>query len=213
MEQLHIDLKNHITEGEKILVGLGEEWTFTGEKSGVMEGYESLARLLEGKDYFIVTTVTDGQISKSSLDASRITAPCGNTTWRQCSKSCTKDIWEEGEIPEDICPHCKAPMTGNTVKAQEYIEEGYLPQWNRYKTWLAATLNRRLIVLELGVDFQYPTVIRWPFEKTVYVNHKAWMYRINASFAQAASEIGQRMTLAETNSVDFIRSFHGLDIV
>ena len=46
---------------------------------------------------------------------------------------------EEGEIPEDICPHCGAPLTGNTIQAETYIEEGYLPRWAAYKTWQAGT--------------------------------------------------------------------------
>ena len=54
------------------------------------------------------------------------------------------------EIPEDICPHCGAPLTGNTIQAETYIEEGYLPQWNRYTAWLAGTLEQKLLILELG---------------------------------------------------------------
>lgn len=92
-------------------------------------------------DYFIVTTNIDAEIFRSRLDASRITAPCGNETWRQCSRSCTKDIWEPGEIPDDICPHCGAPLCGNTIDADSYIEEGYLPQWMAYTRWLTGTVN------------------------------------------------------------------------
>ena len=80
----------------------------------------------------------------------RIVAPCGNENWRQCSEGCTKDIWELGEIPDDICPHCGAPLTGNTIQATPYIEEGYLPQWEKYTQWLTKTLNRELVILELG---------------------------------------------------------------
>ena len=93
----------------------------------------------------------------------RIVAPCGNETWRQCSAACTKDIWEPGEVPNDICPHCGAPLTGNTVEANPYIEEGYLPQWNRYTQWLTRTLNRETLILELGAGFGNPGVIRFPF--------------------------------------------------
>ena len=62
----------------------------------------------------------------------RIVAPCGNETWKQCSAGCTKDIWEPDEIPSGICPHCGALLTGNTIEAHPYIEEGYLPQWSHY---------------------------------------------------------------------------------
>ena len=131
-------------------------------------------------------------------------APCGNETWRQCSKACTKDIWEPGEIPDDICPHCKAPLTGNTREAETYIEEGYLPQWQKYTRWLTMTINRELLVLELGEGFQTPTVIRWPFEKTVYFNRKAHMYRVHESLSQVTQEIGERAWAVAENSVEWV---------
>ena len=94
-----------------------------------------------------------------------------------------------GEIPDGLCPHCKAPLTGNTIKADQYIEEGYLPQWAAYTKWLAGTLNKKLVILELGVGFQTPTVVRWPFEKTAFFNQKSYMYRINEKFSQITEEL------------------------
>lgn len=43
-------------------------------------------------------------------------------------------------------------------------------QWNGYMNWLSRTLNRKLVILELGEGFLQPTIIRWPFEKTVMIN-------------------------------------------
>lgn len=122
----------------------------------------------------------------------RIVAPCGNETWRQCSVGCTKDIWEPGEVPDDICPHCGAPLTGNTIDAEPYIEEGYLPQWNRYTRWLSKTLGRELLILELGVGFSKPGVIRFPFEKTAFFNQHAYMYRVNEKLPQITEELKER---------------------
>lgn len=196
---------NEIKECERLLIGIGEEWN--GLKAdGEDSLYEKLGKLIKDKDYFIVTTLINGELMKSSLDTKRMVAPCGNVTWRQCSKSCTKDIWEPGEIADDICPHCKEPLTGNTIKAENYIEEGYLPQWNAYTRWLAGTLNKKLLILELGVGFQTPTVIRWPFEKTASVNNKAFLYRIHGSFAQLTEGLRETAESIPVNSVDFIRS-------
>lgn len=143
---------------------------------------------------------------KKETRAQRIVAPCGNDTWRQCSRACTKDIWEPGEIPDEICPHCGAPLTGNTIKARHYIEEGYLPQWNRYMQWLSGTLNKRLLVLELGVGFENPGVVRFAFEKTTFFNQKAKMYRVNQTFSQISEELrGKAVPVAE-NSAKWIRS-------
>ena len=195
-------LRQQARQAQKILVGLGAEWKGGGPR--IMEGYEALAALLDGKDYFIVTTNTDAVIFQTRLDAGRITAPCGNETWRQCSRACTKDIWEPGEIPDDICPHCGAPLTGNTVDAETYIEEGYLPQWQNYTRWLAGTLNRELLILELGEGFQRPTVIRWPFERTAACNQKARFYRVNQSFAQLAEGLAERAVSVHENSVEWL---------
>lgn len=137
----------------------------------------------------------------------RIVAPCGNETWRQCSLACTKDIWEPGELPEDRCPHCGAPLTGNTMEAQVYIEEGYLPQWERYTHWLARTLNRKTVILELGAGFGNPEVIRFPFEKTAYFNQKAFLYRVNARFPQITEELHGRAKGIQADSVEWLTSF------
>ncbi len=134
----------------------------------------------------------------------RIVAPCGNETWRQCSRSCTKDIWEPGEIPDDICPHCGAPLTGNTVEADTYIEEGYLPQWNRFTRWLSGTWNQKLLILELGVGFRNPSVIRFPFERTACANQKSRLIRVHGRLPQIAGELAGRADSVRENSVEWI---------
>lgn len=137
----------------------------------------------------------------------RIVAPCGNENWRQCSEGCTKDIWEPGEIPDDICPHCGAPLTGNTIQATPYIEEGYLPQWEKYTQWLTKTLNRELVILELGCGFENPGVIRFPFEKTCFFNQKSFFCRVHKTFPQTSAELGERAVGVKAFSPEWIRKF------
>ena len=205
-EQLR-QFREAVSNASCLLIGVGGEWEagvkYTAQE--LKEAYQALCSLTEGKDYFIITTVTDGLIRENAPDQSRITAPCGNEQWKQCSKACTKDIWEPGEILDGICPHCGAPLTGNTIFADTYIEEGYLPQWKAYQEWLGRTLNRELLAVELGEGFQLPKLIRWPFEKTVFFNKKAHMYRVNETFAQISEDIGEKAVSVQVNSVDFIR--------
>ena len=183
MDHMERDMLDHLASAQKVLVGIGGEWK-KGMRPDIYRAYDILGRLLKEKDYFIVTTNTDAAIYDSSLDGERIVAPCGNETWRQCSKACTKDIWEPGEIPDDICPHCKAPLTGNTREAETYIEEGYLPQWQKYTRWLTMTINRELLVLELGEGFH--------------------MYRVHESLSQVTQEIGERAWAVAENSVEWV---------
>lgn len=207
LEESIRQFREAVSNASCLLIGVGGEWEagvkYTAQE--LKEAYQALCSLTEGKDYFIITTVTDGLIRENAPDQSRITAPCGNEQWKQCSKACTKDIWEPGEILDGICPHCGAPLTGNTIFADTYIEEGYLPQWKAYQEWLGRTLNRELLAVELGEGFQLPKLIRWPFEKTVFFNKKAHMYRVNETFAQISEDIGDRAVSVKMNSVDFIR--------
>lgn len=207
LEEQLTQFKEAVSSASCLLIGVGDEWA-AGEKRSreeLAEAYQALYSLTEGKDYFIITTVTDGLIRESAPDQGRITAPCGNEQWQQCSRACTRDIWEPGEIPDGLCPHCGAPLTGNTIFAEAYIEEGYLPQWKAYQEWLGKTLNRELLAVELGEGFLLPKLIRWPFEKTVFFNKKAHMYRVNETFAQVSEDIGDRSVSVQANSVDFVR--------
>lgn len=82
---------------------------------------------------------------------------------------------------------------------EHYDESIYLPQWEIYTKWLQNTLNHRLCILELGVGFAYPSVIRFPFEKIAYFNRKARMIRIHSKFAQLTPEISERsISIAES---------------
>ncbi len=208
---------DRLGQAQKVVIGLGAEWKLredgrpvrerklkdTAQKQ-LREAYQALYSLTADKDYYVVTTVTDGAICETPFDQSRTVAPCGNIHWRQCSSACTKDIWEEGEVPDDICPHCQAPLTGNTIEASTYIEEGYMPRWEAYTRWQAGTLNHSLLLLELGVGFDRPTVIRWPFEKIAYINQKAFLARIHQTLYQLPGEVGERAGSRAANSVDWV---------
>lgn len=214
MENVKTEVMEKIKEAQKVLIGIGKEWALRDDEKDIRfchltdpsqadlkAAYEALYDLIKEKDYYIVTTLTDGAVYEMPFDKNRIVAPCGNIHWRQCSKACTKDIWEESEMPDDVCPHCKAPLTGNTIKAETYIEEGYLPRWKDYKKWQTGTINRSLVILELGEGFATPTVMRWPFEKIIYFNRKSRLYRINESFYQLPKEAEERGVSVHENSV------------
>lgn len=218
-ESQYQELYERLMEAQKLAIGLGAEWRLFEDgrpaeerrladpaQEKLRRAYEALYSLAEGKDYYLVTTVTDGAVYDTAFDGKRVTAPCGNIHWRQCSKACTKDIWEEGEVPSDICPHCGAPMTGNTIQAEAYIEEGYLPGWTAYKTWQGSALNRRLLMLELGAGLDSPTVIRWPFERIAFLNQKAYLFRVHENLSQLPKDI-QRAGRREENSLDWVLGF------
>lgn len=113
--------------------------------------------------------------------------------------------------PENICmmgscSECGAPLILNNIYAEKYNEQGYLSQWQIYTKWLQGTLNRNVVVLELGVGMQFPSVVRWPFEKIAFFNQKASFCRVNMSLYQMSEELkGKGISIAE-NSIDWLRA-------
>lgn len=190
--------------------------------AGKLEGYGCLAQLLKDKNYFIVTLCTDALIHQVKLQEDRIVEPCGTIKKMQCAHKCTGELYEFDKtwseqfgsfLKEDrmeqirplLCPRCGSPLVLNTIETDEYVEEGYLPQWNLYTKWLKGTVNRRVCILELGVGMQFPTVIRWPFEKVVFFNQKASFFRVHSKLYQIAEEIKDRSYGVQALSEDFLK--------
>lgn len=102
------------------------------------------------------------------------------------------------------CESCHELRKFNLHSENAYDESGYMQQWEKYTRWLQLTLNKKLVLLELGAGFDVPTVIRWPFEKIAMLNYKAWLYRINQKLPQLPSEIKDKGTSVNENSFEFI---------
>lgn len=111
-----------------------------------------------------------------------------------------------------VCPECGRPLTFHTVAADNYLEAGYLSQWNHYTRWLSCTLNRKLCILELGTGFSYPQVIRWPFEKTAYFNQKATLVRVSSQYPQLPAELGGRGVSVQEQPVAFLLGLYSLTV-
>lgn len=185
--------------------------------------YKRLAELLRDKNYFIVTTCMDGRIKESLLRTERIVAPCGDYDTLQCSSGCANNLSEAGSIVEEVwqeltikkvqprqikrpvCPICGQHFLFNHIQ-EEYLEEGYLPQWEYYTKWLQGTVNKKLCILELGVGLAYPTVIRWPFEKVAFFNQKASFFRVHGRLYQLSKELADRGVAIKEDSLDFMEN-------
>lgn len=198
---------------------------------GMYNPYEKLYQIIKGKMYFIVSTNTDSLIFSSQINKERITMPCGSEIRMQCSGNCRKQVWENKGYIENIiynldlvtklivdkqfeeiekewmpiCPHCHQKAELNIrSEAEEYEESGYLDSWNKYLTWLSGTLNKKLVLLELGEGFLAPGIIRWPFEKTAYLNQKASFIRVNEKFPQITEEIKDKAISVKENVREFL---------
>ena len=158
----------------------------------------------------------------------RFQSGCDCDSYCQSAKPVLEEIYklllelknEEERLTQDIvseyfdkikniipkCGSCHSLRVFNTHNEMNYDESGYISQWEKYTRWLQLTLNKKLILLELGVGFDAPTVIRWPFEKIAMLNYKAWLYRINQKLPQLPSEIKDKGTSVNENSFEFVNS-------
>ena len=92
----------------------------------------------------------------------------------------------------------------NNVYANNYDESGYLENWSIYKKWLQGTINKKLCILELGVDLSFPSVIRWPFEKVAFYNQKADFIRVNERLYHMSEELKDKGISVAKNSIDWL---------
>ena len=184
--------------------------------------YGNLGKVLKEKDYFIVSLCMDDYIYKAGFDESRIVTPCGGFQKMQCDQNCChvlSDIPGESydaviqyyrkeisleDLHEPVCDRCGSKLRFNQLGVTKYAEEGYLDSWERYTKWLQGTMNRDLCVLELGVGMEYPTVIRFPFEKIVYYNQKSFLYRVHSKLYQIGEEISGRGTGMQADAIEFM---------
>lgn len=195
-----MDYLEKIKDSEMVFVGIGEEFE---ENPEALECYNKLSEALEGKNYFIISLCMDDTIYDSKLNKDRIVKPLGGYTKKQCVDACTHDLYD---IDMDICPKCGKELIFNNILAENYVEEGYLDKWELHKKWLSGTLNKKLLLLELGVNMRFVQIVRFPFEKLAMLNNKAELLRVNEKLWQVPHEIADKATAVKMSATEFLKS-------
>ncbi len=188
----------------------------------IIRAYKNLRKLIDGKNYFIVSLSTDDLIREIGFKEDRITLPCGTYHVLQCEGNCGGKLfsidevfwskvcgWIEDKVPlkeleEPVCPDCGRPLVVNQYGQPAYHEGGYLESWERYTKWLQGTINKKLCILELGVGMEFPSVIRWPFEKLCFYNRKSSFWRVHSSLYQLSEEIKVRGRSVKEDPLTFL---------
>ena len=174
----------------------------------VPEVYTQLALLLEGKDYFIIDSNPDGMIQKSGVELGRIYKAQGDMARMQCSKNCKDQTWigkshfeqmEQDSSYEPRCPHCGAPMIMNVYVGKGFCEEPYQEKNSAYFRFINSSIKEPLVVLELGVGYTMPELIRFPFEQIVMNHPNATLVRINTMHPLCVEENKHKAICAEVD--------------
>lgn len=183
--------------------------------------YQNLFELCRDKKVFIVSMNIDRYPILSGFKEEQCVFPFGNLNYLQCDNNCEnqllladdeyKDVFDLISMTDDNlfyrrekCPFCGSNLVFNTIGAKSYCEGGYLEQWELYMKFLQQTINKNLCILELGVSLQYPEVIRKAFEKTLYFNQKAKMFRVNHFNCDIPDNLSEKLYTNNSNSVTYL---------
>lgn len=217
-DKLASEIKTKVNEADKVVVGIGLEWMAKVESADSFpdvlidekehekykELYSKLKTMLGGKDYYILTLCYDDLIYEVFGEEDNVVAPCGGYNLLQCDKH----IMTKDEVKVDaegwVCPVCGGKLSHNNIENPQYMEEGYLGRFADYKQWLQSTINKKLLILELGADMKYLGVIRFAFDRLCQYNLKSDFYRINKMLFQHAAESGSRGISVNGDSRDLI---------
>lgn len=168
--------------------------------------YQKLLSLVQDKDYFVITTNVDHCFQKAGFDRKRLFYTQGDYGLFQCSEPCCNETFENEEtvrkmmeqqkdmrIPTTllpICPHCGKPLTMNLRADDTFVEdEGWHMAAERYENFLRTRGNGKVLFLELGVGYNTPGIIKYPFWQMTAENRQATYACINYGEAVCPKEI------------------------
>jgi NAD-dependent SIR2 family protein deacetylase len=99
-------------------------------------------------------------------------------------------------IPSELvplCPKCGKPMSMNLRADSTFVEdEGWHRAAERYQNFLRTRKNQRIVYLELGVGYNTPGIIKYPFWQMTMNNPKAAYACLNYGEAYAPEEIAKQ---------------------
>lgn len=171
--------------------------------------YDDLLKLVQDKDYFVITTNVDHCFQKAGFDKKRLFYTQGDYGLFQCSEPCGQETFdneaviremvkrqENMQIPTELlptCPHCGKPLTMNLRCDDTFVEdEGWHRAAARYENFLRTRAGQNILFLELGVGYNTPVIIKYPFWQMTAKNPNAIYACINQGQAVCPQEIEQR---------------------
>ena len=185
--------------------------------------YSELFELVKEKDYFILTTNVDHCFQKAGFDKKRLFYTQGDYGLFQCSEPCCNETFENEDImrqmverqkdmriPSEllpVCPHSGKPLTMNLRSDNRFVEdEGWHRAAERYNNFLRTRKNQRILFLELGVGYNTPVIIKYPFWQMTAKNRNATYVCINYGEAVCPQEIKKQSICIDSDIGKVIES-------
>ena len=191
--------------------------------------YRQLLELVRDRPHSVITTNVDHQFVKAGFPEERVFAVQGDYGLLQCAKACHRTLYgnealvrtllehtEDCRVPGELvprCPRCGGPMDVNLRKDAFFVEDGaWEAAHDRHAAFLREALAGRAVFLELGVGFNTPGILRFPFEQMVFQHPEARLVRLNRHHAQGPEEnAGKTTAFAEDMAQVLFRLAGGHD--
>lgn len=171
--------------------------------------YTQLYNLVKDKNYFVITTNVDHCFQKAGFDKKRLFYTQGDYGLFQCSVPCHNVTYDNEEaikkmfaeqknmrIPSELipkCPVCGKPMTMNLRADDKFVEDdGWRKACERYERFIKENKRKKVLYLELGVGFNTPVIIKYPFLRLTAQNENANYVCVNKGDAYIPDEIKDR---------------------
>lgn len=178
--------------------------------------YQELLKLVQGKDYFVLTTNVDHCFQKVGFDKQRLFYTQGDYGLWQCSRPCHQKTYDnetivkkmvaeqkDCKVPAELvprCPVCGAPMSMNLRADDTFVEdEGWHTAARWYEDFLHRHEGQHILFLELGVGGNTPVIIKYPFWRMTFQNPRAVYACINQNEAYCPPEIENRSLCIEND--------------
>lgn len=162
----------------------------------------------------MITTNVDGLFKKSGFAAERVFEVQGDYALMQCAVACHDGLYFNGDLVRQMteathdcripphlvprCPKCGGQMELHIRKDGYFIED---EAWNealaRYSTFCNNARGGRTLLIELGVGFNTPTIIRFPFEQMASANGNVTLVRMNSGCADRVMDIERFVPFTE----------------
>lgn len=176
--------------------------------------YLGLREAMREKDWFVITTNVDAQFEKAGFDPDRIFAVQGDYGLNQCAQGCHDRLYPNRELVENIlaatgegdptrapsslvprCPVCDGPMAVHLRIDSAFVEDA---AWHAAQTcylrFAEGMREKRTVLLELGVGWNTPSIIRLPFERLAEA-FDAPLVRLNRDDARVPDHKGRAVGL------------------
>lgn len=160
------------------------------------ETHLNLLDIVKNKNYFVITTNVDGRFEAANFDKDRLFKVQGDFSLFQCSIPCRQETFynekyiremikhrKNLKIPSELipkCPYCGANMSMNLRSDDTFVQdENWYKSKDKYKAFLNESKDKNILFLELGVGFNTPGIIKYPFWEMASKNKNSIYSSIN----------------------------------